>query len=62
MKLLVPLAQTSGKYTILPAIQLFWVALISGLLLLLLLITLAGLWIITSLVTQMALTVKTAST
>ena len=42
----------------LPIIQLFWVALISGLLLL---ITLAGLWIITSLVTRMALTVKTAS-
>ena len=46
---------------VLPTIQLFWVALIPGLLLLLLLITLAGLLIIATLDTRMALTVKTAS-
>ena len=44
---------------VLPTVQLFWVALISELLLL---ITLVGLWIITSLVTRMAMTVKAAST
>ena len=43
---------------VLPTIQLFWIALIPELLLL---ITLAGLLIITTLVTRMALTVKTAS-
>ena len=43
---------------VLPTIQLFWVAMISGLLLL---ITLARLLIIATLVTQMALAVKTAS-
>ena len=61
VKLLVPLAQTSGKYVVLPTVQLFRVTLIPRLLLLLLLITLAGLLIITTLVTRMALAMKTAS-
>ena len=61
MKFLVPLAQTSGKYVVLPTVQLFWVTLIPGLLLLLLLITLAGLLIVATLVTRMALAMKIAS-
>ena len=61
MKFLVPLAQTSGKYVVLPTVQLFRVTLIPGLLLLLLLITLAGLLIITTLVTWMVVAVKTTS-
>ena len=59
MKFLVPFAQTSGEYMILPTVQLLWVTLIPRLLLLL--ITLAGLLIIAALTALRALAVKTTT-
>ena len=59
MKLLVSLAQTGSEHMILFTIELLWIGPVSPLLLLL--ITLAGLLIISSLVTRITLTVKTSS-
>ena len=59
MKLLIALVQASGEYMILPTVQLFWVALILSLFLLL--ITLAGLLIIAALTALRAQAVKTAT-
>ena len=59
MKFPVPFAQTGGEYVILPTVQLLWIALIPGLLLLL--ITLAGLLIIAALTALRALAEKSAT-